>query len=63
MKEISRSLLSAERDRQRKILEGFERTLKSAEERVNGIKAAIEGAKTAIGYLMEDLGEAIEKEA
>ena len=60
MKEISRSLLSDERDRQRKILAQAELTLRSAEERVNGIKVDIENTKTVIGYLMEDLGEANE---
>ena len=57
MKEISRSLLSAELDRQSKILEGLEKTLKSAGERVINIEVEIGKVKTVILHLSGDLGE------
>ena len=62
MKEISRTLLSAERDRQRTILKQFEKTLIDTNERAAGIEEDIARVKTKITHLEEDLGETGEEE-
>lgn len=63
MKEISRGLLSAERDRQRTILKQFEKTLDEANKRADGIEEDITRVKTRITHLEEDLGETGEEES